>query len=150
MPGDGGEANSNLDFKTHPAKQLRVSPSPSKVEVMPSARSRRGWEAARLFDTRHEHASTTTHDERACAPAATVPSSSKEGGGLLLGSYARYPETMADSAIAQAEGVSRTTIWRRRQKQLARLDGELSGTSVRERNVRNRKGMRRATSEEVV
>lgn len=56
-------------------------------------------------------------------------------GGLLRGSYGSYPETMADSAIAEDESVNRTTIWRRRKKQLGLSAGTLSGTSVRERNT---------------
>ena len=49
--------------------------------------------------------------------------------GLLMG---KYPETMADSAIAVKEGVCRTTVWRRRQKELA--DQRLSGAKP-DRNV---------------
>lgn len=49
--------------------------------------------------------------------------------GMLMG---KYPETMADSAIAVKEGVCRTTVWRRRQKELA--NQKLSGAKP-DRNV---------------
>jgi hypothetical protein len=148
MPENDDEANAASLFETHPIEQLAASSASTAEALKPTARSRRGLEAARLFDNGY---GSGTQDENATNSAAIMPPASKhQDCGVLLGSYARYPETMADSAIAQAEGVSRTTIWRRRQKQLARLDGELSGTKVRERNVRQRKGMRRATSEEVV
>ena len=63
-----------------------------------------------------------------------VAGEATDAAGMLLGQYATYPETMADSVIAEAEGVHRSTVWRRRKKQLADPEARLSGTRIRKRN----------------
>lgn len=151
------------------ADASRHEASSSDTKAPSSGRSRRGWEAARFFDSQvgkhpgDDNCQWTWAMCDACKKWRRLAKSDlslpeawscklagmtcdapeerlKEGetqGGLIIGSYASYPETMADSAIAKAEGVSRTTIWRRRQKQLALEGGTLSGTKFRERNVKN-------------
>ena len=100
---------------------------------------------------------TCSHDASLLILGGCAATMGKAQGGLLIGRFANYPEEWADSAIAEAEGVSRTTIWRRRQRQLAMAAqgqhaGHLSGTKKRERNVQKssrKNAVQKVVSEEV-